>query len=166
MASFGERIKDLRNRKGMTQRQMAAHFGITERNYQRYEASDSPSNDTLIKFADFFEVSTDYLLGRIGEGKQPKQKPDDSADKLTDDKSQRLQVIFDEPLQSYAAWLRNMGISISGGGQSGMVVAEVANDEYFDVSENVVAIMQMSKEHFGLLARQLGRKWPFEDDEV
>ena len=165
MKSFGERIKDLRNRKGMTQRQMAAHFGITERNYQRYEASDSPSNDTLIKFADFFEVSTDYLLGRIGEGEKPKQRPDESANKPMDDEAQRLQVIFDEPLQSYAVWLRNMGISISGGGQSGMVIAEIANDEYFDVSENVNSIMQMSKEHFGLLARQLGRKWPFEDEK-
>ena len=159
MNSFGERIKDLRNKKGMTQRQMAAHFGITERNYQRYEASDSPSNDTLIKFADFFEVSTDYLLGRIGQGEEPKQVPDNN-------EGQRLQVIFEEPLQSYAVWLRNMGISFSGGGQSGIVVAEIANDEYFDVSENADAIMQMSKEHFGLLARQFGRKWPFEAEKI
>ena len=93
-----------------------------------------------------------------------KQNPDNSTDKLTDDEAQRLQVIFDEPLQSYAVWLRNMGISISGGGQSGMVVAEVANDEYFDVSENVNSIMKMSKEHFKLLARQLGKKWPDEGE--
>ena len=64
MATFGERIKELRQQKGLTQRQMADTFGITERNYQRYEVSDSPSNDTLLKLADFFQVTTDYLLGR------------------------------------------------------------------------------------------------------
>lgn len=64
MATFGERIKGLRKKRGLTQRQMADTFGITERNYQRYEATDSPSNDTLLKLADFFEVTADYLLGR------------------------------------------------------------------------------------------------------
>lgn len=64
MATFGERVKELRNARGMTQRQMAAALGITERSYQRYEVLESPSNENLIKMADFFDVSTDYLLGR------------------------------------------------------------------------------------------------------
>ena len=64
MTTFGKRIKELRQERGLTQRQMAESFGITERNYQRYETANSPSNDTLIKLAAFFDVSTDYLLGR------------------------------------------------------------------------------------------------------
>ena len=64
MANFSDRLKELRNKKGLTQRQMAQTFDMTERNYQRLEATDTPSNDTLIKFADFFDVPTDYLLGR------------------------------------------------------------------------------------------------------
>ena len=64
MAIFSERVKELRKSKGLTQRQMAAALGITERSYQRYEAENNPNNDTLIKLADFFNVSTDYLLGR------------------------------------------------------------------------------------------------------
>jgi transcriptional regulator with XRE-family HTH domain len=64
MANFSDRLKELRNKKGITQRQMAEIFEMTERNYQRLEATDTPSNETLIKFADFFEVPTDYLLGR------------------------------------------------------------------------------------------------------
>ena len=64
MASFSDRLKELRNARGMTQQQMADTFGMQVRNYQRIEASDSPSNETLLKFADYFEVSTDYLLGR------------------------------------------------------------------------------------------------------
>lgn len=64
MASFSDRLKELRKSKGITQKQMAEMFDMTERNYQRLEATDTPSNETLIKFADFFEVPTDYLLGR------------------------------------------------------------------------------------------------------
>ncbi len=64
MASFSNRLKELRKAKGLTQRQMAEVFNMTERNYQRLEATDTPSNETLIKFADFFDVPTDYLLGR------------------------------------------------------------------------------------------------------
>ena len=143
LASFGERIKELRKQRGLTQRQMANHFGITERNYQRYESTDSPSNDTLVKLAKFFEVSADYLIGQDTK-----------------------KIEFAEPLESYATWLRKVGINISGGSKSGMVVVEVTEEEYYEVSANVDAIMQMSKEHFALLARQLGRKWPFDGDGV
>ena len=64
MPNFSDRLKELRKLKGMTQKQMATQFEMTERNYQRLEANNSPSNETLIKFADYFDVSTDYLLGR------------------------------------------------------------------------------------------------------
>ena len=46
------------------QKQMAENLGITERNYQRYEATSNPSVKTLIKIADYFDVTIDYLLGR------------------------------------------------------------------------------------------------------
>jgi len=184
MATFGERIKELRQEKGLTQRQMADSFGITERNYQRYEATDSPSNDTLLKLADFFEVSTDYLLGRADykyRNNSEKNITSDAPgsvqsildldnDKLkreldnSENEGQRLKFLFDEPLQSYAVWLRNAGISISGGGVSGMVVVEIEDDEFFDISGNLDAILQMSKEHFKLLARQLGKRWPQSDE--
>lgn len=64
MSNFSNRLKELRKAKGITQKQLALHFNMTERNYQRIEANDSPSNENLIKFADYFNVSTDYLLGR------------------------------------------------------------------------------------------------------
>lgn len=64
MPGFSDRLKELRKINGWTQKQMALHFKMTERNYQRLEANNSPSNENLIKFADYFNVSTDYLLGR------------------------------------------------------------------------------------------------------
>ena len=57
MAIFSERVKELRKAKGLTQRKTADALGITERSYQRYEAENNPNNDTLIKLADFFNVS-------------------------------------------------------------------------------------------------------------
>ena len=65
MAVFSDRLKELRKTKGVTQKQVAEYLGITERQYQRYEYGRYESNhDTTIKLADFFGVSTDYLLGR------------------------------------------------------------------------------------------------------
>jgi transcriptional regulator with XRE-family HTH domain len=65
MADFAERLKELRKAKGVTQRQMADMLGIAERNYQRYETGAvDPTASNTMKIADFFEVPTDYLLGR------------------------------------------------------------------------------------------------------
>jgi transcriptional regulator with XRE-family HTH domain len=62
---FGNRLKKLRKEKGLTQQNMADMMGITMRNYQRYEHGgiNVPAT-TLNFFADFFGVTTDYLLGR------------------------------------------------------------------------------------------------------
>lgn len=68
MPVFGQRLKALRQEKHMTQREMAVFLEKTERHYQDMEAGkiNIPSL-TLIKLADFFDVSTDYLLGRKGQ---------------------------------------------------------------------------------------------------
>ena len=59
------RLKEVRKNKGSTQKQVAEFLNITERSYQRYENGGHEFNfSTLIKLADYFDVSTDYLLGR------------------------------------------------------------------------------------------------------
>ena len=59
------RIKELRKRHKLTQAQLAEQLGLTERSYQRLEANDSkPMYDNLISLANYFHVSTDYLVGR------------------------------------------------------------------------------------------------------
>ena len=65
MPEFSERLKSLRKEKRYKQKEMADLLGCTDRNYQKmeYGKTNVPSL-TLIKLADFFEVSTDYLLGR------------------------------------------------------------------------------------------------------
>lgn len=66
MKIFSERLKSLRLSKNITQRQLANSLGITERNYQRFEATKSvlPSTKNLIFLANYFNVSLDYLVGR------------------------------------------------------------------------------------------------------
>ena len=62
---FGERLKELRKMKGLTQRELADILGINEVSYQRYEYGLSyPTFKKLIIIADYFMVSIDYLVGR------------------------------------------------------------------------------------------------------
>ncbi|MDD2401970.1 MAG: helix-turn-helix transcriptional regulator [Clostridia bacterium] len=64
---FGDRLKDLRTEKGLTQTELANIIGLKKTTISNYETGFSfPDYKTLIKLADFFKVSTDYLLGREG----------------------------------------------------------------------------------------------------
>ncbi|QDK70154.1 helix-turn-helix domain-containing protein [Lactococcus protaetiae] len=77
MTIFAERLKQLRKSKALTQKEVAEQLGMTQQNYQKWESGkSSPSGETLDKLADYFQVSTDYLLGRTKEevfrGKLPK----------------------------------------------------------------------------------------------
>ena len=67
MESFGCRLKELRKEKRKTQVEMAQLLECTDRHYQRMEYGyiNVPSL-TLIRLADYFGVTTDYLLGREG----------------------------------------------------------------------------------------------------
>ena len=59
------RIKELRNEYRKTLKQMADDFGTSHQVISRYELGQTePDFDTLIKIADYFNVSVDYLLGR------------------------------------------------------------------------------------------------------
>lgn len=65
MPGFSVRIRELRNEKRLKQVEMAEFLGCIERHYQKIERGEiNIPSLTLVKLADFFEVSTDYLLGR------------------------------------------------------------------------------------------------------
>lgn len=72
MITFGERLKELRNSKKLTQKQLADIFYLNKSSISRYENnSQMPENEILQKLADFFEVSIDYLLCRTDEQTPP-----------------------------------------------------------------------------------------------
>ena len=59
------KFKELRQKKNILQKDIAKFLGITPATYSRYENGImEPSYDIVIKQADFFNVSTDYILGR------------------------------------------------------------------------------------------------------
>ncbi|WP_028987646.1 helix-turn-helix domain-containing protein [Thermicanus aegyptius] len=65
---FQKRLKALRTKKKLTHQDMADFLGISRQAYGLYEnGKREPDFHTLQKLADFFNVSTDYLLGRTDE---------------------------------------------------------------------------------------------------
>lgn len=60
-----ENIRNLRIDRGYTQKQIAEVLGISQNTYSQYEIGvlNYPV-DAIVKLADFYNVSTDYLLGR------------------------------------------------------------------------------------------------------
>ena len=65
MTSFSVRIRELRHARGLTQKQAATAFGVSEILWRKYEeGTRTPTFDGLIALADFFGVSLDYLTGR------------------------------------------------------------------------------------------------------
>lgn len=60
-----ERIKELRQARHMTQVELAKEMGLTKQCVCNWENGNiAPSIEMLMRLADFFCVSTDYLLGR------------------------------------------------------------------------------------------------------
>ena len=65
VAAFSERLQELKTEKNVMQKDVAAALGLPLRTYQRYEYGErEPQLSTLIKIADFYGVSLDYLAGR------------------------------------------------------------------------------------------------------
>jgi len=61
---IGKRITELRNERGLTQQTVAEGIGVSRATYAHYEIDRrEPDHKMLRKIANFFDVSTDYLLG-------------------------------------------------------------------------------------------------------
>lgn len=64
------RLKDLRKEKKITQLQLAMELNMSQNTISRYETGERQAGyDELIKIANFFDVSIDYLLERTDERK-------------------------------------------------------------------------------------------------
>ncbi|MBX0320140.1 helix-turn-helix domain-containing protein [Shouchella clausii] len=62
---LSKKLAELRKKQGLTQGEIAKKIGIPRTTFSGYENGNrEPDYTTLKLFADFFEVSTDYLLGR------------------------------------------------------------------------------------------------------
>jgi transcriptional regulator with XRE-family HTH domain len=76
-----ERLRLLREKRGLSQGEAAKRMGIVRTTYSNYEAGNrEPDIETLNKMAKFYDVSIDYLLGN--EVKKEESKPPESLSEL------------------------------------------------------------------------------------
>lgn len=63
-----QRIRDLREDRDLTQTQVAKILGMSQTGYSKYETGENDiPTAILIRLADFYKTSVDYLLGRTDE---------------------------------------------------------------------------------------------------
>ena len=78
MEIVGERLRALREGVKLPQAKIAAMVGISQVSINRYESgTGAPPLKTLLWYADYFDVSLDYIFGRTDDpqGKLYKYKP-------------------------------------------------------------------------------------------
>jgi Predicted transcriptional regulators len=94
---FQERLKKLRKERNLSQDEVGQPLNISGRTVGNYESGErEPSLDTLIKIADFYGVSLDYLLGRSNSrGLESVNKEVAILEKLPDEARDELRVLLE-----------------------------------------------------------------------
>lgn len=65
MKVFGERLKELRNEKKLSQKELAGLLNVSGNTVHSWERDkQEPSMSTLLKISEIFEVTLDYLYGK------------------------------------------------------------------------------------------------------
>lgn len=78
---YGEILKKLRIERGLSQKELTDRLAINRSTYARYETSSTqPDFDTLKLLAEFFNVTTDYLLGNTNNPAPLSQQEKDEAE--------------------------------------------------------------------------------------
>jgi len=74
LADFADRLSLLIETHNISKKELAETLGVTYRQLRRYETGERrPDFDGLLKLADFFNVSLDYLVGRTDDPTPPKR---------------------------------------------------------------------------------------------
>lgn len=85
---FPIRLETLRKARKLSQQYMGDYLGVTRQAYAKYENGDSePDIATINKLASFFDVSTDFLLGKT-------DKPDGQFDQKQLNKQSEINTAF------------------------------------------------------------------------
>lgn len=88
--ALNENIKDLRLARGLNQVEFAKRLSVTKQCVSNWENDNVlPSIEMLERIADFFSVSTDYLLGR-------ERKLVINAEGLTEEQLTHVQILVDD----------------------------------------------------------------------
>ena len=91
------KIEELRKKMGLSQEDLAKKINMTQQRISAYEKGKrEPDLETLKLFADFFNVTTDYLLGKSNIRNPEEHKNSENLDitHLTDENKQILQATY------------------------------------------------------------------------
>lgn len=102
--SLSRKLKQLRKERGITQVDLAKMIGVERSSVGKYETGTMPSAEVLTSIAEYFNVTTDYLLGVTDS--QPSPKRDAEVQKIIN--TLPLDLLDDEELQKlveYAEFL-------------------------------------------------------------
>lgn len=104
MAAFGELLAELRQDKGLTQKQLGKILSVSTGTISNYENGvHYPDLENLIILADYFQVSTDYLLGRKGYSLSIQQTQSRQIqDELLEQLIQNISLLSDERKRALA----------------------------------------------------------------
>ena len=74
MSIFSTRLKELRNQANLSQQELSKIIGISKSSINMYERGErEPGLETVGAFADYFDVQTDYLLGKHDDKRSLKE---------------------------------------------------------------------------------------------
>lgn len=96
---IGDRIRKLREKNNLSQLELAKKLQISNSTLSQYESgARTPSDDIKLKIADFFDVSTDYLLGKTDNPRLTAKNERDVAKKIEElqqDLESQASLMFD-----------------------------------------------------------------------
>ena len=129
MKELGERLRTLRESVKLSQVKMAELLGVKQSSINRYEQGlSAPSLETLLQYADYFDVSMDYLFARTDkpQGKLYEYRPKITAG--SEEMKQFIEMCFDP--QSPMNGAKTNASSIDGGGykMNGVIYARYSSD--------------------------------------
>ncbi len=74
MSIFSTRLKELRNQANLSQQELSKIIGISKSSINMYERGErEPGLETVGALADYFDVRTDYLLGKTDDKRRPQE---------------------------------------------------------------------------------------------
>lgn len=91
---LGNRLKNLRKEKKLLQKELAIELNLSQETISLYESNKrEPDYATLQKIADFFNVTTDYLLGRTDIRESLSESTNNLQDNITFEDLEMLKEI-------------------------------------------------------------------------
>ena len=101
--TFIDRLNELLKQKGVSAHKMSLQLGLSKSVYTAWkERGNTPPGDVLNKLADYFDVSVDYLLGRVDNPHSEipvALSAPQGYENLTDEQKELIQALIDQYAQ-------------------------------------------------------------------